>query len=56
MSRRLIGGGKVKGFPGAKAKASLNRALHQSIDDLMNKSLLMDPNPGDLTTARMKLG
>jgi hypothetical protein len=31
----------------AKAKASLNRAF---------LSLLMDPNPGDLTMARMKLG
>ena len=31
----------------AKAKASLNRA---------NSSPFVDPNPGDLTMARMKLG
>ncbi len=54
MSRRLIGSGKVKGSPGAKAKASLNRAHHFVYK--VNKSLLMDPNPGDLTMARMKLG
>ena len=32
---------------GAKAKASLKRA---------NESQFVDPNPGDLTMARMKLG
>ena len=38
---------QVKGKPGAKAKASLKRA---------DKSPFVDPNPGDLTMSRMKLG
>ena len=38
--------GKVKSIDGATVKASLNRA---------NKSCGLDPKPGDLTMARLKL-
>jgi hypothetical protein len=48
MNRRLIGGGVVKEIISeAKAKASLKYGA---------MSLFMDPNLGDLTMARVKLG
>ena len=47
MSRRLVVGGTVKvKNTGAIVKTSLNRAF---------MSLITDPNPDDLTMARMKL-
>ena len=45
MSQRVTLSGKVKPTGGAAAKASLNRA---------NKSLGVDPKPGDLSMCRVK--
>ena len=47
MGHRLSVFGKLKPLGGGVAKASLNRAIE--LDAL-------DPNPGDLGMARMKVG